>query len=140
MERSTPVTGRALATLEVVLGPVVPAMATEGLSATAAPGGTTGHPTGAPHGAVGLASVPALAEERHLSPDVAEFGAPPATEVDIDGLGQAADALAELHRQLLRLWARSVPGAGDGGSRERITDSARLVRLARLSLTATAVR
>jgi hypothetical protein len=115
-------------------------MTTEGISATFAPGGTTGHPTGAPHGAVGLASVPALAQERDLPPDVAEFDAPPAAEVDIDGLGQAADALAEVHRLLLRLWARSVAEAGDAGSRERITDSARLVRLARLSLTATAVR
>jgi hypothetical protein len=114
-------------------------MTTEGIQATTAPDATNAHRAGTPHGAVGLASVPALPEERDLPPDVAEFDAPLAAEVDIDGLEEAADALAEVHRLLLRLWARSVAGASDG-PRERITDSARLVRLARLSLTATAVR
>lgn len=64
----------------------------------------------------------------------------PAAEPALHLVDQAAHALTEVDGVLIRLWTDAVVDTGhDPSTRERIVNAARLVRLARVTLTATAV-
>jgi hypothetical protein len=52
---------------------------------------------------------------------------------------EAADALLQVDRLLVGLWTDAVAGGTPSITRERITEATRLVRLARIALTATAL-
>jgi hypothetical protein len=62
-----------------------------------------------------------------------------ATKADPDLVDQAASALRQVDRVLVRLWSDTVADTGQARARERITDATRLVRLGRISLTDPAV-